>query len=47
MVNWDKEVQGALLSAFYYGFCMTQVFGGWLSDRLGSSKAMSDKRFFL
>ena len=40
MVNWDKEVQGALLSAFYYGFCMTQVFGGFLSDRLRRSKAM-------
>ena len=37
-VDWDKEVQGNMLSAFYYGFCVTQILGGWLSDRIGGSK---------
>lgn len=39
-LDWNKEVQGSMLSAFYYGFCVTQVFGGWLSDRMAGSKAM-------
>ncbi|XP_032784846.2 sialin isoform X2 [Daphnia magna] len=39
-LDWNKEVQGSMLSAFYYGFWVTQVFGGWLSDRIAGSKAI-------
>ncbi|KAI9554402.1 hypothetical protein GHT06_019674 [Daphnia sinensis] len=39
-LDWNKEVQGSMLSAFYYGFWVTQVFGGWLSDRMAGSKAI-------
>lgn len=39
-LDWNKEMQGSMLSAFYYGFWVTQIFGGWLSDRMAGSKAM-------
>lgn len=39
-LKWDKEEQGNMLSAFYYGYCLTQVFGGWICDRIGGSKVM-------
>ena len=39
-LDWNKDVQGGMLGAFYYGFCVTQVFGGWISDRIAGSKAM-------
>ena len=26
---------GILLSSYFYGFCMTQLFGGYLSGRFG------------
>ena len=29
-----------MLSAFYFGFCVTQILGGWLSDRMGGSKVI-------
>lgn len=33
-------MQGSMLSAFYYGFGATQIFGGWISDRIAGSKLM-------
>nr|CAH0107217.1 unnamed protein product [Daphnia galeata] len=37
-LDWNKEMQGSMLSAFYYGFGVTQIFGGWISDRISGSK---------
>ncbi|CAH1775098.1 unnamed protein product [Owenia fusiformis] len=34
-VHWDKVQKGTVLSAFFWGYCMTQVLGGYLSDRIG------------
>lgn len=39
-LDWDKDEQGNMLSAFYFGFCVTQILGGWLSDRMGGSKVI-------
>lgn len=31
--NWDATLQGVILGSFYYGFCLTQLPGGLLSER--------------
>jgi len=33
--KWSKKLQGALLSSFFYGYILTQVFGGYASDKWG------------
>lgn len=33
--NWDAQLQGLILGAFYYGFCLTQILGGILAERYG------------
>jgi len=33
--NWDEKLQGIILSAFYFGYVLTQVPGGLLARRLG------------
>lgn len=32
---WSKELQGRILSGFFYGYTISQGFGGWFSDRFG------------
>ncbi|GFO27656.1 solute carrier family 17 member 9 [Plakobranchus ocellatus] len=34
-LHWDKTESGMVLSAFFWGYCMTQFLGGYLSDRVG------------
>ncbi|XP_047994928.1 putative inorganic phosphate cotransporter [Leguminivora glycinivorella] len=34
--KWDESTQGLILSAFYYGYAMTQFLGGYLAERYGS-----------
>ncbi|XP_064637291.1 sialin-like isoform X3 [Lineus longissimus] len=34
--SWDAETQGIILGAFFYGYCVTQILGGWLADRFGA-----------
>ena len=33
--TWTKELQGWILSSFFYGYIVTQVLGGAISLRLG------------
>jgi ACS family sodium-dependent inorganic phosphate cotransporter len=33
--GWDPAVMGTILSAFFVGYLLTQLPGGWLADRWG------------
>src|SRR5215475_5387826 len=35
-LGWDPAVMGMVLSAFFVGYFITQIPGGWLSDRWGA-----------
>jgi ACS family sodium-dependent inorganic phosphate cotransporter len=34
--GWDPAMMGTILSAFFLGYFITQIPGGWLSDRWGA-----------
>jgi len=38
--NWDREVQGLVLSSFFVGYLLTQVVGGRLADRYGGKAVL-------
>ncbi|XP_069739956.1 solute carrier family 17 member 9b [Narcine bancroftii] len=38
--NWDKKQSGIVLGSFFWGYCMTQIMGGYISDRLGGDKVL-------
>nr|XP_006126253.1 solute carrier family 17 member 9 isoform X2 [Pelodiscus sinensis] len=38
--DWDKKQSGIVLSSFFWGYCLTQVIGGHLSDRIGGEKVL-------
>ncbi|KAM0683557.1 hypothetical protein MDAP_001127 [Mitosporidium daphniae] len=40
MHGWDEGLQGILLSAFYWGYMVLQVPGGYLSHRFGAKWVM-------
>ncbi|XP_013411028.1 sialin [Lingula anatina] len=33
--NWDENLQGLILGAFFYGYITTQIPGGWLANWMG------------
>lgn len=33
--DWDSQLQGYVLSSFYYGYIATQILGGYLSAKFG------------
>jgi MFS family permease len=33
---WEKEVQGHILGAFFYGYMFSQIPGGLLAERFGA-----------
>eukprot|EP01129_Flabellula_baltica_P010259 TRINITY_DN4318_c0_g1_i3.p1 TRINITY_DN4318_c0_g1~~TRINITY_DN4318_c0_g1_i3.p1 ORF type:complete len:444 (-),score=56.39 TRINITY_DN4318_c0_g1_i3:1108-2439(-) len=33
--HWDNQTEGFVLSSFYYGYLLTQILGGILSDQFG------------
>ena len=32
--HWSKSLQGLLLSCFFYGYILTQIIGGYFSDKV-------------
>nr|CAD7402251.1 unnamed protein product [Timema poppensis] len=39
-LNLSKTDSGTILSSFFWGYTLTQVFGGYLSDRIGGHKVI-------
>lgn len=33
--TWEKEIQGHILGAFFYGYLVSQIPGGLLAERYG------------
>ncbi|XP_072412776.1 solute carrier family 17 member 9b isoform X2 [Chiloscyllium punctatum] len=38
--GWDKTQSGIVLGSFFWGYCLTQIIGGHISDRLGGDKIL-------
>ncbi|XP_042835901.1 solute carrier family 17 member 9 isoform X2 [Panthera tigris] len=38
--GWNKKEAGVVLSSFFWGYCLTQVVGGYLGDRIGGEKVI-------
>lgn len=38
--GWDKKESGTVLSTFFWGYALTQVLGGYLSDRIGGDSVI-------
>ena len=38
--SWDKIAEGGVLSAFFYGYALTQIVGGRAADRFGGKNVL-------
>ncbi|XP_038606312.1 solute carrier family 17 member 9 isoform X1 [Tachyglossus aculeatus] len=38
--GWNKKQSGIVLSSFFWGYCLTQIIGGHLGDRIGGEKVI-------
>ncbi|KPP63299.1 solute carrier family 17 member 9-like, partial [Scleropages formosus] len=38
--KWSKKETGIVLGSFFWGYCFTQVVGGYISDRVGGEKVL-------
>ncbi|XP_006639658.2 voltage-gated purine nucleotide uniporter SLC17A9 [Lepisosteus oculatus] len=38
--KWSKKESGIVLGSFFWGYCFTQVIGGYISDRVGGEKVV-------
>ncbi|RMB95811.1 hypothetical protein DUI87_27925 [Hirundo rustica rustica] len=38
--DWDKKQFGVVLSSFFWGYCLTQIVGGHVSDQIGGEKVL-------
>ena len=39
-LKWSKTEVGTVLSSFFWGYTLTQILGGYLSDRFGSERVL-------
>lgn len=39
--EWDEQLQGLILSAFYWGYVITHLPGGYLAERFGGKYTLS------
>lgn len=39
--NWNAAQFGAVMSAFFAGYALTQIPGGWLADKIGGSRVIN------
>ena len=40
-LGWEPATQGLVLSAFFVGYLLTQIVGGWLADRFGGKVVLA------
>jgi len=38
--HWSKPESGIILSSFFWGYTLTQVISGYISDRIGGQKVL-------
>eukprot|EP00095_Tigriopus_kingsejongensis_P000779 maker-scaffold67_size430214-snap-gene-2.6 protein:Tk00779 transcript:maker-scaffold67_size430214-snap-gene-2.6-mRNA-1 annotation:"hypothetical protein DAPPUDRAFT_51498" len=38
--DWDRSMQANMMGTLFYGFILTQVLGGWISDRFGGKSLL-------
>ncbi|XP_029468172.1 solute carrier family 17 member 9 isoform X2 [Rhinatrema bivittatum] len=38
--HWNKKQSGIVLGSFFWGYCLTQIIGGHLSDKVGGEKVL-------
>ncbi|GFO11409.1 vesicular glutamate transporter 3 [Plakobranchus ocellatus] len=43
--NWDKELEGLILGAFFWGYLVFQVPGGRLSEKIGAKRVIAYAMF--
>lgn len=36
--NWDSTQQGLIFGAFFYGYVLTQIPGGWVAENYGGTR---------
>lgn len=39
-LEWSKTEVGTVLSSFFWGYTLTQIIGGYLSDRIGAERVL-------
>lgn len=39
--GWNESTKGSVLSVFFIGYAITQILGGWLSDRSGGKYVLA------
>jgi sugar phosphate permease len=39
-LEWSKTEVGTVLSSFFWGYALTQILGGYLSDRFGAERVL-------
>ena len=39
--EWSKEIQGWLLGAFFWGYLLTQILGGWMAQNFGAKRILA------
>ncbi|TRY68251.1 hypothetical protein TCAL_07674, partial [Tigriopus californicus] len=38
--DWDRSIQANMMGTLFYGFILTQVLGGWISDKFGGKQLL-------